>query len=97
MDPTEAGLKVGDLVSIELLQGRWWTCAPQAEPTMLQREDRQLAQAFGPVDPGARVSMVTGTEVVRLSAPIWRTLHPDVEKSTSWTSDRNWKAAFSTI
>ena len=69
VDPTEAGLKVGDVVSIELLQGLVVDLRPskQSQP-LLQREDRRLAQAFGPVDAGARVSMVTGTaEVVRLS------------------------------
>lgn len=69
VDPTEAGLKVGDVVSIELLQGLVVDLRPskQSQP-ILQREDHRLAQAFGPVDAGARVSVVTGTaEVVRLS------------------------------
>ena len=69
VDPTEAGLKVGDVVSIELLQGLVVDLRPskQSQP-MLQREDHRLAQAFGPVDAGARVSVVTGTaEVVKVS------------------------------
>jgi len=69
VDPTEAGLKAGDRVNIEMLQGLVvdLRSSRQTELT-LQREDRRLGRDFGPVPAGARIAMATGTEeVVRLS------------------------------
>ena len=69
IDPTEAGLKAGDQVNIEMLQGLVVDLrSSRQRELMLQREDRQLGRDFGPVPAGARVAMATGTaEVVRLS------------------------------
>ena len=69
IDPTEAGLKAGDQVNIEMLQGLVVDLrSSRQRELMLQREDRQLGRDFGPVPAGARVALATGTaEVVRLS------------------------------
>ncbi|MGB1195357.1 MAG: hypothetical protein ACPG3W_01605 [Synechococcus sp.] len=69
IDPTAAGLKPGDQVSIELLQGLVVDLRPSNQTTLsFQREDRRLGNAFGPLPSGTRVAMATGTaEVVRLS------------------------------
>ena len=69
IDPTAAGLKVGDQVNIEMLQGLVVDLrSSQQTQLSLQREDRRLGRDFGPVPAGARVAMASGTaEVVRLS------------------------------
>ena len=69
IDPAEAGLKVGDRVTIEMLQGLVVDLRRSQQTQLtLQREDRRLGRAFGPVPAGSRVAMATGTaEVVRLS------------------------------
>ena len=69
IDPTEAGLKVGDQVTIEMLQGLVVDLRSSNQNQLtLQREDLRLGRAFGPVPAGSRVAMATGTaEVVRLS------------------------------
>jgi len=69
IDPAEAGLKVGDQVNIEMLQGLVVDLrSSQQKRLTLQREDRRLGRDFGPVPAGARVAMASGTaEVVRLS------------------------------
>jgi len=69
VDPTEAGLKAGDRVNIEMLQGLVVDLrSSRQRELMLQREDRRLGRDFGPVPAGARIAMATGTaEVVRLS------------------------------
>ena len=69
IDPTAAGLKVGDQVNIEMLQGLVVDLrSSQQKQLTLQREDRRLGRDFGPVPAGARVAMASGTaEVVRLS------------------------------
>ena len=69
IDPTAAGLKVGDQVDIELLQGLVVDLRSSEQNQLtLQREDRRLGRDFGPVPAGARVAMASGTaEVVRLS------------------------------
>ncbi len=69
IDPTAAGLKVGDQVNIEMLQGLVVDLrSSQQTHLTLQREDRRLGRDFGPVPAGARVAMASGTaEVVRLS------------------------------
>lgn len=69
VDPAQQGLKVGDQVNIELLQGLVVDLRPsQQTQLMLQREDRRLGRDFGPVPSGSRVALASGTaEVVRLS------------------------------
>ena len=69
IDPSEAGLKVGDRVTIEMLQGLVVDLRSSRQTQLsLQREDRRLGRDFGPVPAGSRVAMATGTaEVVRLS------------------------------
>ncbi|WP_255477393.1 hypothetical protein [Synechococcus sp. BIOS-U3-1] len=69
IDPTAAGLKVGDQVNIEMLQGLVVDLrSSQQTQLSLLREDRRLGRDFGPVPAGARVAMASGTaEVVRLS------------------------------
>ena len=69
IDPAEAGLKVGDQVTIEMLQGLVVDLRRSGQTQLtLQREDRRLSSDFGPVPAGSRVAMATGTaEVVRLS------------------------------
>ena len=69
IDPAEAGLKVGDRVTIEMLQGLVVDLRRSQQTQLtLQREDRRLGRDFGPVPAGSRVAMATGTaEVVRLS------------------------------
>jgi hypothetical protein len=69
VDPAQQGLKVGDQVNIELLQGLVVDLRPSRQTQlMLQREDRRLGRDFGPVPSGSRVALASGTaEVVRLS------------------------------
>lgn len=69
VDLRSAGVKVGDTVLIDLLDGLVVDLQPSSLNRLsFQREDVILSEDFGPVRQGARVAMATGTaEVVKLS------------------------------
>ena len=70
VDLSSSGLRVGDTVTIDLLDGL--VVDMRRSPVRrlsFQRQDMILSEDFGPVRQGARVAMATGTaEVVKVSA-----------------------------
>ena len=69
VDLTQAGVKVGDNVQVDLLDGLVVDLKHSAHLRLsFQRQDVILSEDFGPVREGARVAMGTGTaEVIKIS------------------------------
>ena len=69
VDLSAAGLRVGDGVSVDLLDGLVVDLRESpAKRLRFEREDMILSEDFGPVREGARIVMATGTaEVVKIS------------------------------
>ena len=69
VDLSRAGVKVGDTVRVDLLDGLVVDLRRSSvQQLKFRRDDVLLSEAFGPVRRGARVSMATGTaEVVKIS------------------------------
>ena len=69
VDLSRAGVKVGDTVHVDLLDGLVVDLRRSSvQQLKFRRDDVLLSEAFGPVRRGARVSMATGTaEVVKIS------------------------------
>jgi len=69
VDLSTAGIKVGDKVTVELLDGLVVDLRKSSRKALtFDREDVILSEQFGPVRQGAKVAMTTGTaEVVKVS------------------------------
>ena len=69
VDLSTAGIKVGDKVTVELLDGLVVDLRKSSRKVLtFDREDVILSEQFGPVRQGAKVAMTTGTaEVVKVS------------------------------
>ena len=69
VDLTQAGVKVGDNVQVDLLDGLVVDLKRSAHLRLsFQRQDVILSEDFGPMREGARVAMGTGTaEVMKIS------------------------------
>ena len=69
VDLSTAGIKVGDEVTVELLDGLVVDLRKSSRKALtFSREDVILSEQFGPVRQGAKVAMTTGTaQVVKIS------------------------------